>query len=55
MRKLWLLTIVLALLLQLASTASSTNDTSAEARIAKLEARVDLLEAWAIRYGGKLK
>ena len=57
MRKFWFLLYTLVILACLVQVATTTTDkkTSAEARIAKLEARVDLLEAWAIRHGGKLK
>ena len=55
MRKVYLLAIATVLLIQLVSVAGSVNERAIEARIAKLEAKVDLLEAWATRHGGKLK
>ena len=52
-----LLMFILVILMCLASIATTTVDKelAKEDRITKLEARVDLLEAWAIRHGGKLK
>jgi hypothetical protein len=54
MKKLHLILIIILYLIT-AQIVNPATETTIEAQVKALEARVELLEAWAVRFGGRIK